>query len=164
MAGATPNTRNWVANELPDFAGRNYHIEVTGQVEVGATNETPVLRMHTPQGINERILMLDLSIVSAGMGGQIMIWKEARFTRPTSGHQYDEADILFDGRIIERIKVEHPKTAKPAAAKKGSKKKVKKPARKAAKKSAKKSAAKKSVKKASKKKAGKRKAGKKKKL
>ena len=170
MAGATPNTRNWVANELPDFAGRNYHIEVTGQVEVGATNETPVLRMHTPQGINERILMLDLSIVSAGMGGQIMIWKEARFTRPTSGNQYDEADILFDGRIIERIKVEHPKTAKqPAAAKKGGKKKggkkkAKKPARKAAKKSVKKSAAKKSAKKASKKKAGKKKAGKKKKL
>ena len=158
MAGATPNTRNWIANELPDFAGRNYHIEVTGQVEVGATNETPVLRMHSPQGFNPRILLLDLSIVSEGMGGQIMIWKEARFTRPTSGNQYDEVDILFDGRIIERIKVEHPKTAAPAkkpAKKKAAKKsavKKKKSVKKTAKKAVKKKAKKKTKKKAGKKK------------
>jgi hypothetical protein len=162
MAGAAPNTRNWTANELPDLVGRNYHIDVNGDVEVTATNMMPVLRMRTPQGFNPRILLLDLEIVSeGGFGGQIMMWKEARFTRPTSGMQYDEADILFDGQIIKRIKVEHPKTvapAKKAAKKKAAKKSVVKKSKsvKKAKKAAKK-AAKKKTKKKAKKKAGRKK-------
>ena len=36
--------------------------------------------------------------------------RKAAYTRPTSGNAYDEVDILFEGQIIERIKVGHPKT------------------------------------------------------
>ena len=119
-----PKTRNWKANEIPDFAGRIYRLHVTGEVQVTATNLDPVLSMHTPQGINPRILLLDLKIVSrGGFGGQIVFYKHVMFLRPTSGNQYDEVDILWEGRIIKRIRVGHPKSvaaAKPVARKKRS--------------------------------------------
>jgi hypothetical protein len=142
-----PYTRNWSANELPNFAGRNYHIEVKGEVETSATNLLPKLTLRRPQGINPRILLLDLTIESeGGLGGQVVMLKKVAYTRPTSGNAYDEADILFEGEIIERIKVGHPKTV----AKRAKQKTSKKSARKAAKKP---SSKKKTAKKAKKKKA-----------
>ena len=87
--------------------------------QVTATNLTPKLKVHVPQGINPRILMLDLSIVSSGgFGGQIVFFKSVHFTKRTSGNQYDEVDILFGGRIIQRIKVGHPQSLRAAAKKK----------------------------------------------
>ena len=150
-----PKTRNWSANELPDFAGHRYHLKVHGEVETSATNYAPKLTEHIPQGINPRILLLDLTVVkTAEFGGQIVEYHKVAFEHPTSGHQYDEVDILFEGNVIERIKVNHPKTAaaaapkKPAASKAAKKPAKKKPAKKkGAKKAAKKSTKKKSAKK-----------------
>jgi len=117
MAGA-PNTRNWNANEIPDFVGRRYRLVVTGDVQVTATNLTPKLTLHV-QGINPRILLLDLTIVSSGgFGGQIVFYKSVQFMRNTSGSQYSEVDILFGGKIIKRIKVGHPKSLKTPAKRK----------------------------------------------
>jgi hypothetical protein len=160
-----PNTRNWSAKELPDFAGHRYHIEVNGEVETLATNFSPRLAEHVPQGINPRILLLDLTIVkTAEFGGQIVEFHKVAFEHQTSGLQYDEVDILFEGEIIQRIKVDHPKTAaaaapkKPAAGKAAKKSAKKKPAKKkGAKKTAKKTA-KKYAKKSAKKKSSKQKA------
>jgi hypothetical protein len=122
MAGA-PATRNWKADEIPDFAGRRYLLAVRGDVQVTATNLAPKLTVHTPQGFNPRILLLDLSIVSTGrFGGQIVFFRSVHFTKVTSGDQYDEVDILFDGKIIQRIKVGHPKSLKGPAKKKRAKK------------------------------------------
>ena len=114
-----PNTRNWKANEIPDFAGRTYRLVVTGDVQVTATNQTPELSEHRPQGFNRRIEMLDLAIVnSGGFGGQIVFYKHVMFTKRTSGDQYSEVDIRFGGRIIRRIRVGHPKSTGRAAKKK----------------------------------------------
>lgn len=156
-----PQTRNWSANEIDDFVGHKYHIVVDGEVQTPATNMLPKLSYHQPQGFNPRILMLDLTIEQSGeFGGQVVLYHKADYKRPTSGDEYDEVNILFDGTIIKRIKVGHPKTAgtageaaKAAAAPAGEqppKQAAKKPAKKAAKKPAKKSA-KKSAKKAPKK-------------
>lgn len=139
-----PRTRNWKANELPDFAGGRYHIEVSGEVETTATNLVPKLSYHAPQGFNPRILMLDLTIEKHGdVGGQVVMFRPVSLRRPSRGDDYDEVDILFDGAIIERIKVGHPKTVvkkkkakKKVAKKKVSKKAVKKTAKKAEKKKA----------------------------
>lgn len=118
MAGA-PNTRNWKANELPDFIGRKYQVHVSGDVQVTATNRTPKLSYRVPQGFNPRILMLNLTIVSSGgFGGQIVFYKSVQFTKATTGDQYDEVDILYRGKSIQRIKVGHPKTLATRAAKK----------------------------------------------
>ena len=71
----------------------------------------PKLRSHDPQGINARILLLDLTIeADSGLGGQAVMLRKAAYTRPTSGNAYDEVDILFEGEIVERITVGHPKT------------------------------------------------------
>lgn len=117
MAGA-PKTRNWTANEIPDFAGRRYLLVVNGEVQVTNTNQTPKLKEQVPQGFNPRIELLDLSIVSKGIGAPLVFYKSVHFTKRTSGHQYDEVDILFDGKVIQRIKVGHPKSLRAAAAKK----------------------------------------------
>ncbi len=93
-----PYTRNWSANELPDLVGRNYHVEVKGEVETRSSNMVPKLRLHSPQGFNPRILLLDLTIESDGeLGGQVVMLRKAAYTRPTSGNAYDEVDILFEG-------------------------------------------------------------------
>lgn len=145
-----PRTRNWKALEMPNFAGRDYHLSVSGEVEVSATNKTPHLTQHAPQGFNPRVLLLDLTIrTDGGFGADVMTWKAVSLRQLTSGNQYDEVDILFDGEVIERIKVAHPKTA--AATKKPAKKTAKKAAKKAVKKTAKKAAKKKTVKKTKKK-------------
>ena len=118
MASA-PQTRDWKANEIPDFIGRVYRLVVTGDVEVTATNLTPKLSVHAPQGFNPRILLLDLKIVSSGgFGGQIVFYKHVQFMKPTSGDRYDEVDILFGGKIIKHIRVGHPKSLRSAAKKK----------------------------------------------
>jgi hypothetical protein len=130
-----PNTRNWKADELRKPAG-GYEIVVTGEVETLATNLLPKLGYHVPQGINPRMLLLDLTIESqGGFGGQVVMYRAAEFKRPTSGDAYDQVDILFQGQIIHSVKVGHPKAAAPT------KKPAKKPARK--KKAKKKKAAKK---------------------
>lgn len=148
-----PRTRNWKALEMPDFAGRRYHVTVSGEVEVNAGNQTPHLDDHRPQGFNPRILLLDLTIRTDGdFGTGQMSFKPVLYEKATNGRAFDETDILFEGGVIERITVEHPKTAtaKPAAkgtktsanknTKKAAKKTVKKTAKKAAKKAAKKTA------------------------
>jgi hypothetical protein len=109
--------------ELSDLVGRRQHIIVSGQVEVSWSNLTPKLRKHVPQGINPRILLLDLTIVSSGgIGLPVVMYKSVQYTQPTSGNQYSEVDILFGGKIIKRIKVSHPKTLRSAAKKKSRKK------------------------------------------
>jgi hypothetical protein len=118
MAGA-PNTRNWQANEMPDLLGRTYRLFVSGQVQVTATNRVPKLSVHKPQGINPRILLLDLKIVSSGgFGGQIVFYRGVEFIKATSGNQYNEVDILYRGRIIKRIRVGHPKSVRARARRK----------------------------------------------
>jgi len=116
---APPPTRNWKANEIPDLLGRSYLLAVTGDVQVTATNLTPRLTVHRPQGFNPRILLLDLKIVTTGrFGGQIVFFKHVGYTKRSSGSQYDEVDILYRGRIIKRIRVGHPKSVRGAARKK----------------------------------------------
>jgi hypothetical protein len=154
-----PRTRKWSANELLDFVHHRYHLKVTGEVETPATNLLPKLTEHVPQGFNPRIFLLDLTIVkTAEIGAPLEAFRNATYDRPTTGNEFDEVDILFDGQIIEHIKVGHPKSetaAKKPAARKAVKKKPakkkapakKKGAKKAAKKAAKKSTKKKSAKK-----------------
>lgn len=144
-----PRTRKWSANELLDFVHHRYHLKVTGEVETPATNLLPKLIEHVPQGFNPRIFLLDLTIVkTAEIGAPLEAFRTATYDRPTTGNEFDEVDILFDGQIIEHIKVGHSKSetaAKKPAARKAVKKK---PAKKAA---AKKKGAKKAAKKAAKK-------------
>ena len=129
---AVPSTRNWKAIEFPNLIGRRYWLMVAGEVLVTSTNQVPKLSAHVPQGINPRILLLDLKIVrTGGIGLPVLLYKQALFQRRTSGNQYDEVDILYRGRIIKRIKVAHPKSVASVAKKRRKKTKKKKAKRKA---------------------------------
>jgi hypothetical protein len=123
MAGA-PKTRNWKALAITDIIGRTFYVAVSGEVQVTATNQVPKLSLHVPQGINPRILLLDLDIVKVGgVGGQIVFYRQVHYVRRTAFDQYDEVDILYRGSVIKRIKVvPAPSLRKVAAAKKGKKK------------------------------------------
>ena len=77
-----------------------------GKVETSNTNQTPRLSEHVPQGINPKILLLDLTITTKDAGNPVMGWRELRFEKPITRDQYSNVDILWDGDIIEHLKVE----------------------------------------------------------
>jgi len=180
MAGSIA-TRDWEALEMTDMIGQHGQITVTGEVELTDTGTTAELKEHVPSGLHPKILLLDLVIHrQGGIQGHIAWFEKLTFKMKSSGHAYDEVDIIYGGTVVQRVKVEHPLTfaAPPPAAKKApaetapAKKRPakaaaakKKTAKKAAKKPAKTAAkkpAKKTVKKTAKKKSGKKKFEKKK--
>jgi len=133
-------TRDWEALEMTDMIGQHGHITVTGEVELTETGTTAELKERTPQGINPKILLLELVIHrQGGIHGHIAWFEKVTFKKNSSGHAYDEVDVFHGDTVIQRVKVEHPLTfaappmsapaAKEAPAKKVPAKKV--PAKKA---------------------------------
>jgi len=139
---SVPNSRNWKAVEQPDLGGGSYHVRITGEVEA----ETPSLHVRVPQGLDPRILMLDLSKVDNGPD-----YQQVELRQPSEVHAYDQVDIFFLGQEVSRITVEQPKTMTDHDGRKGRKQRTK-PARKKAaiKKTARKKTAKKKAKKTTK--------------
>lgn len=86
--------RNWKAIETTDFGGGNRTLTVTGYVEVGASNEEPVLTEAVPQGINPKILILELGTTTTGSeGATVLTWKDAKFAKPVEEGEYTRVDI-----------------------------------------------------------------------
>jgi hypothetical protein len=108
MARPAPQTRYWKAREdrQPGPGRKGVALIVTGEVEVGNTNETPHLAEHQPQGFNPKILLLDLSITASGVGNPVLTWKPVRFEKQVERDQHSEVDILWEGNIIARVEVE----------------------------------------------------------
>lgn len=132
MAGA-PRTRNWKALAITDIVGRTFYVAVSGEVQVTATNQVPKLSPHVPQGINPRILLLDLDIVKVGnIGGQIVFYRQVHYVKRTAFNQYSEVDILYRGNVIKRIRVVPVPSLRKAAAAKTRKTKAKKKGKKSA--------------------------------
>ena len=123
--------------------GGSYRVRVTGEVEA----ESPSLHARVPQGLDPRILMLDLSKVDEGSD-----YGEVEFRQPSEVRAYDRVDIFFLGQEVSRINVEQSEMM--AAPDSGKRKKRTKPA---GKKTAKKKSAKKKTKKTTKKKTTKKK-------
>jgi hypothetical protein len=159
---SVPNSRNWKAVEEPNLEGGGYRVRVTGEVEA----ESPSLHARVPQGLDPRILMLDLSKVDEGSD-----YQEVQFREPSEVHSFDQVDIFFLGQEVSRITVEQSesttrqdrkdrgerpkrrreKAVKKKTAKKRSKKTSKRKMKKAANRTAKRSTEKKSKRKSKKK-------------
>jgi hypothetical protein len=107
MAVRAPNTRNWKAwEDRQPGPEKIIKLIVTGEVEVSRTNDTPELKVAAPQGINPKILLLNLSINSPGApGGEQMTWKEVRFEKAVSAGEYTNVSILWEGNEIANCKV-----------------------------------------------------------
>lgn len=88
------SSRNWRATEGTDFGGNDRKLVITGEVEMSQLNETPRLTEAYPQGINPRILLLELNAVSHGdVGGQAISWEPATFEKAIEEDQYVQAEI-----------------------------------------------------------------------
>ena len=103
---AETKTRNWYAwlDLMPPTPD---HLHVTGEVYVPNPGVEALLVPHEPQGINPRILMLDLLLCQKpGIWPQVLVWTRAKFERTGRGLRYDQVDILCNGNIIVSIPVE----------------------------------------------------------
>ncbi|MES3153123.1 hypothetical protein [Sphingomonas faeni] len=87
-------SKNWKAVESTDFNGGNRKLVVAGDVEVGASNEEPVLSDAVPQGINIKILILDLATPKHdGAGSEVLTWKCAEYRRTIEEDEFSQVDI-----------------------------------------------------------------------
>ncbi|MGC2780234.1 MAG: hypothetical protein WA418_31805 [Bradyrhizobium sp.] len=107
MANTPPKTRNWKAwQDLQVGPGKTPTLYVTGQVETTNTNQTPHLKEHVPQGTNPKILLLNLTITTSGVGNAVVAWRDVRFEKKIKKDQYSSVDILWDGKSVGQAKVE----------------------------------------------------------
>ncbi|MGH6612566.1 hypothetical protein [Sphingomonas sp.] len=99
------NSRNWKAIESSDLVGSAYLLTVLGEIEVSQINETPILKPAVPQGINPKILLLDLSTQTTGdVGGDATKWTPATYSQPVSAGEYVTVDIVGQASVpVERV-------------------------------------------------------------
>lgn len=98
-------TRDWCAwNDL--MPPRPNFFYVTGEVYVANPGVDPLLTPTEPQGINPRILLIDLYLCQRpGIWPQVFVWKAVRFEKKIL-RGYDEVQILCDGQPIATVPVE----------------------------------------------------------
>lgn len=103
----TPKSKDWAAWEsrMPQIGDSGPRLYVTGKVEVPGTQYRPVLTPSEPQGINPKILLLDLSIEGLGEAEGGKAWRDVRFEAPVMAGQYVQVSILFQGAMIDNLDV-----------------------------------------------------------
>jgi hypothetical protein len=106
MAMTAPKTKDWKAWQDLQPGPSQPKLIVVGQVQTSNTNQTPHLAVHAPQGFNPKILMLDLTITTSGVGNTVMSWREVRFEKKIAKDQYSSVDILWEGQPIAHAEVE----------------------------------------------------------
>lgn len=84
-----------------------FQLIVTGKVRTTAGNKVPHLAEASPQGINPKILILDLTIVQQGdVGTTDFEFRDARFEKPAEKGQYTQVAIRYGGEAVATIEVE----------------------------------------------------------
>lgn len=97
-------TRDWYAwnNVMPPGPHR-FH--VVGEVEVPNPGVDVLLVPKNPQGINPKILLLDLILIQRpGIWPQLVVWKPARYDKVNV--TYDSVQIFCDGNVIANVPAE----------------------------------------------------------
>lgn len=101
-------TRDWYAwiNLMPPPPD-DFH--VIGEALVGNPGIRAHLCVRHPQGINPKILLLDLYLTQEpGMWPQVLTWTQARYDKVLSpgSQRYESVDVFYEGESIAQIKVE----------------------------------------------------------
>ena len=103
-----PNNRNWYAwedRQPPNPPGPTLH--VTGEVETNNGSIVPVLKPSVPQGINPKILILELTLEDTGKPGTDDVsYRPVKFQRDVQEGQHTQVQILWEGDEIAMIDVE----------------------------------------------------------
>lgn len=102
-----PKTKDWAAweNRMPQIGDVHPTLYVTGKVKVPGTQYKPVLTPMAPQGINPKILLLELTVEGQGNARGGKTWREARYEAPIAAGQYVQVSILFQGEMIDNLDV-----------------------------------------------------------
>lgn len=97
-------TSNWYAwNDLMPPGPPDFH--VIGDVKVANPGVDPVLHARVPQGINPKILLLNLFLVQRpGIWPQIEVVKQVRYDR--TNITYEQVQVFCGEKVIADIKVE----------------------------------------------------------
>ena len=98
-------TRDWYAwNNLMPPRPDTFH--VTGEVEVANPGVNVLLVPRTPQGINPRILLLDLVLAQQpGMWPQVVTWKPARYDKVNV--TYDSVEVYYNNGVVVTVPVDN---------------------------------------------------------
>ena len=96
-----PNTRNWFAwNDIQPPPPDSFHL--VGEVEVIGPLSDVLLVERSPQGINPRILLLDLVISEpTGSHSPRRLFKPVSFAR--INRTYDSAQIFFEDDVLINV-------------------------------------------------------------
>ncbi len=101
-------TRDWYAwIDLMPPKPDDFH--VTGEVQAGNPGILAQLCVREPQGINPRILLLDLHLVQQpGMWTQVVTWVQARYDKVLSpqSQRYDKVEIFSGGVSVAQVDVQ----------------------------------------------------------
>ncbi len=100
---AAPNTRNWSAweNRQPPVDPAATPFIVTGEVETNNGAIVPELKPAVPQGINPKILILELSLRNTGGVGTTDInYRKARWETKVRQGQYISVEISWEGESV----------------------------------------------------------------
>jgi hypothetical protein len=99
-------TKDWYAwlNLMPPTPDELY---VTGEVYVSNPGVDPLLVFKEPQGINPRILLLDLILCQKpGIWPPVLVWKKACYEKVGRTLRYDTVQIFCGSDTIATIPVE----------------------------------------------------------
>ena len=103
---ASLKTRNWFAweNNMPPGPVR---LQVTGEVETPSAHQVPRLTRADPQGINPRILILNLTVEETGKTGpEVVDFRRAYYEEECRPEQFTEVQINCEGSLVQMIKVD----------------------------------------------------------
>jgi len=98
------DTRDWYAwNNLMPPRPHDFH--VIGEVETPTPGVDAQLVPKIPQGVNPRILLLDLLLVQQpGVWPQLVVWKQARYDKVNA--TYDTVQVFFGNQVIATVAVD----------------------------------------------------------
>lgn len=101
ISGPPPVIKDWYAwNDLMPPKPDVFHIQ--GDVQVSNLGVRVHLTERMPQGINPRILLLDLHLVqSPGIWAQQTCWRRATFEKVNT--TYDSAEVFFGSTSIANV-------------------------------------------------------------
>jgi hypothetical protein len=82
---------------LDEMPGSKPKLIVTGELEIPTTGWKGELKLHQPQGINKKILLLDaVTVPPSGPAGQMMGKLPLRYEQPAAPGEYTQVTILYE--------------------------------------------------------------------
>jgi hypothetical protein len=100
-----PQTRGWRVAIAAAGEAEPPILQVSGEIELGNTDEQPRLSPSAPQDADPTILTLDIEIITKGTSELAMHWASVEFRHPVSGAPPASVRLLWMGVEIAFLSV-----------------------------------------------------------